>query len=143
MVDYDMIRFKRLPEDIHQRFKFLVNILENDPNIIFAYLFGGLLKDRKNPLSDADIAVSVKNVKSLDYLELFGKVTKALGTDEVDLVILNTAPISLTGRVLQDSKVLVDKNPFMRHRYESLTLREYFDFRIKEREILRRRYGLG
>jgi predicted nucleotidyltransferase len=138
-----MIRFKRLPEDMNQRIKALIKTLADDPNITFAYLFGGLLRDRKNPLSDVDIAVSIKNVKDLDYLNLLGKVTTALGTDEVDLVILNTAPISLTGRVLQGRRVLVDKNPFMRHRYESITLRKYFDFRIKEREILGRRYGLG
>lgn len=115
----------------------------NDSNIIFSYLFGGLLKERQSPLSDIDIAIFVKNIKKFDYLDLFCKVTDILGSDEVDLVILNTSPISLTGRILQNRELLIDKNPFLRHRYESITLRKYFDFAIKERDILKRRYGIG
>ncbi len=138
-----MIRHKLIPEDIHQKFDSLAGVFLNDPNIIFAYLFGGLLKDKPNPLSDVDVAVYVKNIKKLDYLELFGNISNVLGTDEIDLVILNTAQLSLTGRVLQNRKVLVDKDPFLRHKYESTVLREFFDFKIKERDILKRRFGIG
>lgn len=115
----------------------------DDPNIIFAYLFGGLLKDRVNPLSDVDIAVFIKDTKRFSYIHLFNKITDSLGSDEVDLIILNNSPISLAGRILQNRKILVDKNPFLRHKYESITIRKYFDFAIKERDILRRRYGIG
>ena len=138
-----MIRFKKLPEDIHQKINSLTNFFKKDPNIVFAYLFGGLLKDRQNPLSDVDIAVFIKDVKKLNYLELFNKITCILGTDEVDLVVLNTSPISLTGRILQSRKILIDKKPFLRHKYESITLRQYFDFAVKEKGILKRRYGIG
>ncbi len=138
-----MIRYKLIPEDIHQKINSLTGIFINDHNIIFAYLFGGLLKDKPNPLSDVDVAVYVKNIKKLDYLELFGNIANVIGTDEIDLIILNTAQLSLTGRVLQNRKVLVDKNPFLRHKYESIILREFFDFSIKERDILKRRYGIG
>ncbi len=138
-----MIRYKKLPEDILKRINLLTDLFMADPNIVFAYLFGGLLKERPNPLSDADIAVFVKNTKKSDYLELFNKITNALGTDEVDLIILNTSPLSLTGRILQGRRVLIDKDPFLRHRYESLILRNYFDFKVKEGSILKRRYGIG
>ena len=37
-------------------------------------------------------------------------------------------------------KVIVDEAPFFRHKYESLTMREYFDFSIIETGILKRRY---
>jgi len=79
----------------------------------------------------------------MDYLDTFGKISEILGTGEIDLVILNQAPISLAGRILQSREVLVDKAPFVRHRFESLTLRMFFDFSFKEREILKRRYGIG
>ncbi|GBD95159.1 MAG TPA: nucleotidyltransferase domain-containing protein [Nitrospirae bacterium] len=138
-----MIRYKKLPENIQQGINALIGFFMNDSNVIFAYLFGGLLKDRQSPLSDVDIAVYIKNIKNLDYLDLFDKTTNVLGTDEVDIVVLNTSPISLTGRILQNRKILIDKDPFLRHRYESITLRKYFDFAIKERDILGRRYGIG
>jgi hypothetical protein len=85
----------------------------------------------------------LKNEKKMDYLDTFGKISEILGTGEIDLVILNKAPLSLAGRVLQGRKVLVDKAPFVRHRFESLTLRMFFDFSLKERTILKRRYGIG
>jgi predicted nucleotidyltransferase len=138
-----MIRFKRIPENIHQKMSSLNNFFLNNPNVIFAYLFGGMVKERPSPLSDVDIAMYVKDTKKLDYLEMFGKIAKTLGTDEIDLVILNNAPLSLAGRILQGRKVLVDKEPFARHLFESRILREFFDFTVKERDILKRRYGIG
>jgi predicted nucleotidyltransferase len=108
-------------------------------------LFGGLAKGDVHPLSDIDLAVYLKKTDGLAAykLQLFNKITDAIGTSEMDLVILNTAPISLTGRILEKRKVLVDKEPFSRHGFESLHLREFFDFRIKENALLLRRYGLG
>ena len=138
-----MIRFKQIPENIHQRIGSLPDLFRDDPNIIFAYLFGGLLKDKLNPLSDVDLSVYVRNPDKVDYLELFGRIARLLATDEIDLVILNKAPLALAGRILQNRKVLMDKSPFLRHKYESLILREFFDFQIKERDILKRRYGIG
>lgn len=138
-----MIRFKRIPENIHQKMSLLNDFFLRDSNVIFAYLFGGMVKDRPNPLRDVDLAVYVKDTKKLDYLEMFGKIAKTLGTDEIDLVILNNAPLSLTGRILGERKILADKKPFVRHLFESRILREFFDFTVKERNILKRRYGIG
>ncbi len=138
-----MIRFKKIPEDIDQRMVLLVDLFKEDPNIIFAYLFGGLIREERKPLSDVDLSIYVKDAKKIDFLSLLNRISKILGTDEIDLVVLNSAPISFAGRILQKRKILIDKNPSLRHRYESLTLRKFFDFSIKEREILRGRYGIG
>ena len=138
-----MIRFKKIPKNIHGRITSLVDFLKKDPNIVFAYLFGGLLRDKQNPLSDVDIAIYVKEVMTLNYLNFFKEITNILGTDEIDLVVLNNAPITLTGRILQNKKNLVDKNPFLRHKYESLILRKFFDFAMKEKDIVKRRYRIG
>ena len=138
-----MIRFKRIPQGVQKGIDSLAPLFIADSNIIFAYLFGGLLRERQNFLSDVDIALFAKEINELDYLDLFGTIADTLETEEVDLVILNNAPLSLTGRILGNRKVLIDKDPFLRHRYESLVLREFFDFTIKERDILQRRYGIG
>ncbi len=138
-----MIRITPIPGNIQEKFGPLIAFFAKDSNILFAYLFGGLARGRFSPLSDIDLALFLKNEKRTDYLERFGTISEILGTEEIDLVILNKAPLCLSGRVLQSRKVLVDKAPFVRHRYESLTLRMFFDFSIKEREILHRRYGIG
>lgn len=138
-----MIRLKKLPEDIFQKIPLLKDLLSGNRNVIFAYLFGGILRVTRNPLHDIDIAVFVKDMKKLDYLDMYAAISDILGTNEVDIVILNNSPLSLTGRILQGRELLVDKNPFLRHRYESVHLRKYFDFMIKERDIIKRRYGIG
>jgi len=84
-----------------------------------AYLFGGLAAGRVHPFSDVNISVYLNDTGELaDYrLTLFDKVTDALETAELDLVVLNTASISIAGRILQNKQLLIDKDPFRRHIY--------------------------
>ena len=140
-----MIKFEKIPDDIKKRLPAVVNALETDPRVMFAYLFGGLAGGEQKPLSDIDVALFLVETASFaeDKLDLFEKLSDLFGTAEIDLVILNTAPISLAGRILQKNQLLVDKEPFRRHRYESLTLREFFDFRKKEEAYFQLRYGIG
>ena len=90
-----------------------------------------------------DIAVFLGTTENLAEvkLELIGLISDHLGTDEFDLVILNDAPISLVGRILRQRRVLVDKNPPIRHQFESLMNRKFFDFSRKEESLLRQRFG--
>lgn len=140
-----MIHKTPLPKDIEQRLGSLGQALDRCPGILFAYLFGGAASSHLRPLSDVDVAVYLDNSVDLieGRLEAVGVVTAHLGTDEVDLVILNTAPTALTGRILQSRRVIADHDPFRRHRFESLALREFFDFHLFEHRLLARRYGSG
>lgn len=140
-----MIKFERIPQDIKQRLPRVTEALEQDPRVIFAYLFGGLAGGEPKPLSDVDVAVYLGDTERLAEvkLDLFTRLSDLAGTSEIDLVILNTAPVSLAGRILQNKQLLVDKAPHQRHRYESLTLREFFDFRKKEETLFQLRYGIG
>ena len=96
-------------------------------------------------MSDIDIAVYLNpNVDiSKERLDLVGDLMLALKTDNIDLVILNTSPLPLKARVVQNKEILVDKAPSLRHSFESLVLRQYYDFSIKETNIFRRRFPLG
>ena len=140
-----MLRYRKLPEDIEKRLNKTVQILGAYPDIIFAYIFGGLAKGKPTPLSDVDIAVFIKD--SADMIEnkmnILGILTDNLHTDEIDLVILNTASLPLTMRIIQNKNVIIDKIPFIRHSFESLKMRQYFDFSYNESSILRRRYLHG
>ncbi|NJD37544.1 MAG: nucleotidyltransferase domain-containing protein [Geobacter sp.] len=140
-----MIKRHRIPAEIFDRLERLASVLKQDQRVIFAYLFGGLASGVQKPLSDVDIAVFLDPacVNAETKLDLIGQLTDTLGTDEVDLVILNTAPISLVGRILKQKKLLADNQPFQRHQFESLKMREFFDFRRLEQAILDRRFAGG
>jgi len=139
---------KPIPENIMELIPKAQRILDENPRVIFAYLFGGLAKGRITPISDIDIAVYLKDIKDegdiFDIkLELLTSLSEVLNTEEIDLVVLNNAPLPLKAKIIQNKKVLVDKDPNLRYSFESLTLREYFDFSIKEKAILYRRFGIG
>lgn len=76
-------------------------------------------------------------------MEILGELIELLNTDEIDLVILNTVPLTLKSNILKHKKLLVDSSPFLRHKFESLTLREYFDFSIKEMAMFKERFLIG
>ena len=140
-----MIKFNKLPENIIELLPEAEDFLYRYPRIIFAYLFGGLSRGPLQPLSDIDIAVYLK--KNADVCEsklvILGKLMDILQTDEIDLVVLNPADLPLIINILKSKKVIVDKEPFSRHVFESLMMRKYFDFSIKETTILQRRYMHG
>jgi len=138
-----VIREKPLPPDIQARLQTLGRALEACPAVVFAYLFGSAASGRLRPLSDVDVAVYLdESVDATDArLEVLGLLTRHLGTDEVDLVVLNTAPTALAGRILGTRRVILDGDPFRRHRFESLALRKFQDFRFLEHRLLSRRFG--
>ena len=140
-----MIHRTPLPTDVRERLKTLGQVLEKCSGMVFTYLFGSLAAGRFDPLSDVDVAVFLDEV--LDpveqKLEVIGAASGHLRTDEVDVVVLNTAPTALIGRILQSRQVICDRDPFRRHRFESRALREFFDFRVFEHRLLVRRYAGG
>lgn len=140
-----MIRKTPLPEDIRERLETLGHALEGCPGVVFAYLFGGASAGRIGPLSDVDVAVYLEDTTDPveKKFEVVRVITAHLGTDEVDVIVLNMAPTALVGRVLQSRQVIYDRDPFRRQRFESLVLREFFDFRIFEQRLLSRRYAGG
>ncbi len=140
-----MYKFTHLPDDIIDRIPGVQAFLDSELKVVFAYLFGSLAKGKKRPLSDVDIAVYLaeNSDPARVKLGLLGHLIELLETDEIDLVILNTASLPLKARILENKFILADKEPFLRHRFESLTMRKYFDFSIKETSMLKGRYGLG
>jgi uncharacterized protein len=140
-----MIRNSPLPSNIAELLPEAFEYLRFEEDILFAYLFGSLAKGKSGPLSDVDIAVYCREHVSLaeKKLDLLGNLAQILNTDEIDLVLLNKASLTLRMKILEHKKIVVDNAPFLRHRYESLTMREYFDFSVKESFILRKKFFDG
>jgi predicted nucleotidyltransferase len=140
-----MIKFTKIPNHINLRIPHAIDYHRSSKDVIFAYLFGSLVKGIPGDLSDIDIAVYLHD--NLDIAEkkvqILGTLNDILETDEIDLVILNTAPVSLQIKIIEKKRILVDKEPFIRHRFESLVMRKYLDFSLMESAILYRRFLHG
>ena len=137
-----MFKFNRLPDNILSLLPAAARCLHSHPRVLFAYLFGSLATGVRQPSSDVDIAVYLEGHENFSEtkLEIMESLADVLQTDEIDLVIINTASLPLAMNILRKNNILVDKQPFTRHAVVSLTMRKYFDFSIKESAILRRRY---
>jgi len=107
---------------------------------VSAYLFGSLAQNKATHLNDVDVAVYLIEGRLPDKrFEILGDLIDILKTDNIDLVILNTAPPSLRMRIIQTKKVLADNSPYIRHVFESATMRAYFDISKIENRILEER----
>lgn len=125
-----MIKYKRIIHNIEPLFEKLKSILGSDPEIVFAYCFGSYGKGRPHPLSDVDIALYLSAevrdtfAKKLKLQEILSKI---LLTDEIDLVILNDAPVSLAIEVLRSGKLLASSDEEKRCDFEVRVMKEYLD----------------
>ena len=105
-------------------------ILSKEHGVLAAYLFGSSARGNRTAKSDIDIAVLLSDVpqKMLEYyLYLVKELSQVLG-NEVDLVILNTAPPLLKHQILKHGKLVYCRDEKARLQFEARAQDEYLDF---------------
>lgn len=113
--------------------KTIQHVLNEEQNVIFAYLFGSVATGKVHKESDdVDIAVCFSSVLSkLERFDLRLKMTdqlvRALSTD-VDMVDLASAPLKLRHRIMLEGILICEKSKPDRVDFEVYSRREYFDF---------------
>jgi predicted nucleotidyltransferase len=139
------MRDSRLPADLDARLATLGAALAQVPGVVFVYAFGSAATGKLGPTSDVDLAVFFEGREDLveARLEAIQAAALHLGTDALDLIVLNEAPTSLLARILPVRRVLLDRVPFRRHLFESLEGRKAVDFRIFERRFFAARNRRG
>jgi hypothetical protein len=90
--------------------------------VVSVYLFGSHAEGRTHRESDVDIGVVLdrtvhptRQARFEARLRLLGHVAAALGTNRVDLVVLNDAPPHLARRILTEGRRLVCADPDLDH----------------------------
>ncbi len=125
----------------------LTQALEPRPEILDAYLFGSQARGEARTLSDIDVAVFIDEdlVEPGRYgydAELITDLMTELGTNDIDVVLLNQAPPLLYHRVLRDGKLLVTRDLAATTTRAGYALSRYFDFVPQmEKQAAARRYA--
>lgn len=106
--------------------------LKNDNSILAIFLFGSLVKDKLNKYSDIDIGILFDNeVKVQDYtdrqIEFANNLNEALKR-EVDIIILNRAPLFLKYHILKEGVKIYERPNRDDHSFEARSIIEYLDF---------------
>jgi uncharacterized protein len=98
--------------------------------IVAVYLFGSQARQTALPTSDVDIAVLLREAPAPTLnglpLDVEADLERSLGLP-VQAVVLNHAPVDLVHRVLRDGKLVVDRDPSARIRFEVKARNEFFD----------------
>ena len=111
----------------------LARALSPRGEILEAYLFGSRARGRARRDSDVDVAVYVDETRARDGVwgyraALTTDLMAALGTDDIDVVVLNRAPILLYHRVLRDGVRVLSRDLRATTTRAGRALSRYFDF---------------
>lgn len=106
-------------------------VLEDDPRIAYAILFGSHARDAAHSHSDVDIAIGIADDCRLDAMDIGALIAKleAAVVRSVDLVLLNESAPGLAYRIFRDGQpIFVRDRKAFSDRLARAVL-EYLDFR--------------
>ncbi|ADI74069.1 DNA polymerase beta domain protein region [Methanohalobium evestigatum Z-7303] len=109
--------------------------------VILAYLFGSVAKGESNRLSDVDVAVlldeSLTKQEMFDLeLKFIDDIVGILKVDDIDLTIMNLAPLTLNFNIIKQGYILKsDENK--RVRFETYLMSRYLDEKYYRERYMR------
>jgi hypothetical protein len=109
--------------------------LQQYREIFAAYIFGSFISDKSFADIDLGILIQRQPDNLLEYeIGLEIKLDRLVKL-EIDVRVLNNAPLSFVQNVLRHGQLIIDINPNRRADFENSVLKKYFDF-----SRFRRRY---
>ena len=115
----------------------LKEYLNNNNDVLFAYLFGSYAKNNFTQKSDIDIAIYLNNNTNIfdKKLQIHHDLSKLL-KKEVDLIVLNeTKSYSLLKDILDNHVLLKDSFDDCREIFEVTKHHDILDFQVFQRMI--------
>lgn len=129
-----MIKEKNLPPGIMEKIPLLVEALRRREDVIALFFFGSLANHKLKPLSDLDMALFLQEDMSKDRLfsrelDLMSLIAETLGTEEFDLIILNSAPLRFAHQILKSGKRIFVKDQKKLADFQEAVIKKYIDFK--------------
>ena len=112
----------------------LRRVLEGEPGVAFALVFGSSARGRARADSDVDVAIELipdaaRDVRAIGAL---GARLQSAAGRRVDLVLLDEAPAPLAYRVFRDGRLLVERDHGALVARKARALLDYLDFKPVE-----------
>lgn len=112
-------------------------VFDADERVRFGYLYGSVARGDERPDSDVDLAVLARPRGTLlEDARLQDELAVALDRDDVDLLILDDAPLWLQFRVVA-GRVVYSRDERHRIRFRERVEKEFLDFRPYHDSYLR------
>lgn len=115
----------------------LKRFLEEEKEVIFAYLYGSYARGKTHPFSDVDIAVYLRENDFKTYMRLLAKLPE-IGK-EIDLRVLNDASPLFKYKVIKEGKLLVNKDDGLLKKFIYETLIEALEIKDIIEEMRKKR----
>lgn len=120
-----------VPQDYTERtmpdFEPIRRVLEANPEVRLAYVFGSVARGQARPRSDADVAVLFATEPSFEAFDrLVAELERATGR-RVDLIDLRRAPPLLVHEVLSSGKLIVCREAGERGAFEARAVLRFLD----------------
>lgn len=139
--------------NIEERIPAIASYLASIPGAIAAFVFGSYGTEYQTPLSDVDIAVLFRYGAEPDLereLSLKEEVCDIAGEENVDLVVINRAPLPLQHRILSTGRQLFVADEIQLADFIEGVIKRYPDLKIDldsfyrdYDEAFREAYGRG
>jgi predicted nucleotidyltransferase len=121
-------------DDIPGMLSKVIHILSKDTFIICIYVFGNLASGTLKPLSDLDFGVLLsyglnREERFRKHLELIGILNRIFKTDEIDLVLMNDAPIRFSYNIIRNGRVLFCRDNLALINFRDKIIMQHLDFK--------------
>ena len=117
------------PDDVDNLAAVVGPILAADERVRFAYVFGSVAAGTATARSDVDLGVSVRPRGTLlDDAQLHDALVAALGREDIDVVVLEDAPLWMRYRIV-GGRPVYSRDDVERVRHRAATELAYLDFK--------------
>jgi predicted nucleotidyltransferase len=105
-------------------------VLNDFAAISLVYLFGSQVNGRIGAMSDYDLAILTGPAEDDATIRIRFQhaIVQAIGTNKVDVVLLNHAPIDLAYHIISEGKLLYKRDILTQVEFEAQVLSQYGDY---------------
>jgi predicted nucleotidyltransferase len=123
---------------LSEQYNKLADFFSKQRHVKLAYLYGSAAKGKAGKLSDVDIAVLFDDSLSKKerfklQLKLIGEIAALLKTDNIDLVDIDEAPLSLKFEIIKANCPVFVRNRMLKIDFEHEVMSRYLDRRYYEK----------